>query len=89
MLLLRNAKPLPQELHLLPQFLSDFGEFSLHNKVSGRRIIRYEAIFKLVLRSNQFNLVVMSEVLQCFIFTEAKVRQSFATRTASHPSIIG
>ena len=57
---LRYARALSQELHLLPQFLVDFCELNLYKKVSGRSIIRYDAVFKLGFRSEQFNLVVMS-----------------------------
>ena len=78
----------PQELHLLPQFLGDFGQLNLYNKVSVRRIIIYEAIFMLGFISNQFNLVVVSEVLQGF-FQKTKVRQSFVTIIVSPPSILG
>ena len=67
----RHARASPQELHLLLQFLGDFGERNLYNKVSVRRIIRYEAIFVLCFRSKQFNLVVMSEVLQ-FLFQKSE-----------------
>ena len=37
----RYSRSSPQELHLLPQFLGDFGELSLYKKVSNRRIIIY------------------------------------------------
>ena len=47
----RYARALPQELHLLPQLLGDFGELNLYKKVSGRCIIMFEAILKLALRS--------------------------------------
>ena len=47
----RYARALPQELHLLPKSLCDFDELNLYKKVSGRRIIIYEAIFKLDFRS--------------------------------------
>ena len=46
----RYARALTQELHLLPQFLGDFGELNLYNKASGRRIIIYKAIFKSAFR---------------------------------------
>ena len=39
-----------QELHPPPQLLGDFNELNWYKKVSGRRIIIYEAIFKLGLR---------------------------------------
>ena len=43
----RYARALPQELHLIPQLLVDFGEINLYTKVSDKKIIKYEAIFKL------------------------------------------
>ena len=53
-------------MNLLPQFLDNFGALKFHKKVSGRRIIIYEAIFNYVLYLNTFILVVMSEVLHFF-----------------------
>ena len=63
----RYARALPQEFHLPPQFLGDFGELNFYNKASGRRIIIYKAILSQPLDINQFNLVVMSEVLWLLI----------------------
>ena len=62
----RYTRASPQELYLLPQLLGNFDEPNLYKKVSVRRIFTYEAIFKLGIIPKQFNLVVMSEVLNFF-----------------------
>ena len=62
----RHARALPQEFYLPPQFLCDFGKLNFYKKVGDILIIKYEAIFMLGFISKGFNLVVMSEVLQCF-----------------------
>ena len=46
----RHARALPQELHVLPQFLIGFGALDLYKKVSDRRIIIYDVIFNMGFR---------------------------------------
>ena len=84
----RYARASPQELHLISQFLGGFFELNLYKKVSGRRIIRYEAIFKLAFRSKKLYLVVMSEVLKYF---SSKLRYSRALPQELHllPQLLG
>ena len=66
----RHVRALPQELHILPQFLGNFVELNSYRKMINSRIILYELIFKLGFKSKVIQFI-NNHVLTYFHLEEA------------------